>query len=183
MTYATRSRAYRYTRIANIAVVLLAVVLQQGCSRIIPKLDEVVPDNRKAYQKAETLPDLEVPPDLSTDAIRDRMAIPDGGDSARYSTYQERRADVQRELADSDAGRGDLREHRRLVAAPGPDLQHIAPGRDLKRFGHDRHDQRLGDGLSSSDGQRTVRVGQMTVLQGHKLMARHRAHRREHLGR
>ena len=69
---------------ARLSVVLLAVSLG-ACSKIIPKLDEVIPDNRQDYVKAQTLPDLEVPPDLSTEAIRDRMAIPEGGDSARYS--------------------------------------------------------------------------------------------------
>ena len=82
---------------ARLSVVLLAVSLG-ACSKIIPKLDEVIPDNRQDYVKAQTLPDLEVPPDLSTEAIRDRMAIPEGGDSARYSTYQERRA--EQKLAD-----------------------------------------------------------------------------------
>jgi outer membrane protein assembly factor BamC len=59
----------------------------------VPKLDEVLPDNRVEYRKSKTLPDLEVPPDLTTEAIRDRMAIPEGGDTATYSTYQERVAE------------------------------------------------------------------------------------------
>ncbi|MGD9600456.1 MAG: outer membrane protein assembly factor BamC [Gammaproteobacteria bacterium] len=63
----------------------------------MPKLDEVLPDNRVEYRKSKTLPDLEVPPDLTTDAIRDRMAIPEGGDNATYSTYQERVADRKRQ--------------------------------------------------------------------------------------
>ncbi len=75
--------------------VLMAVVLS-GCSKLMPKLDQVLPDSRKDYKKAETLPDLEVPPDLSSEAIKDRMAIPDGGKTAKYSTYQERRAERQK---------------------------------------------------------------------------------------
>jgi len=75
-------------------IVALSLV---GCSRIVPKLDEVLPDNRVEYRKSKTLPDLEVPPDLTTDAIRDRMAIPEGGDNATYSTYQERVAERKRQ--------------------------------------------------------------------------------------
>ena len=75
--------------------VLMAVVLS-GCSKLMPKLDQVLPDSRKDYKKAQTLPDLEVPPDLSSEAIKDRMAIPDGGKTAKYSTYQERRTERQK---------------------------------------------------------------------------------------
>ena len=74
--------------------VLMAVALS-GCSKLVPKLDQVLPDSRKDYLKAKTLPDLEVPPDLSSEAIKDRMAIPEGGKTAKYSTFQERRAERQ----------------------------------------------------------------------------------------
>ncbi len=68
-----------------------------GCGRLTSKLDAVIPDNRTEYRKSRTLPDLEVPPDLTTDAIRDRMAIPEGGEAATFSTYQERIAKRKRE--------------------------------------------------------------------------------------
>ncbi|MBI2800809.1 MAG: outer membrane protein assembly factor BamC [Gammaproteobacteria bacterium] len=79
--------------------VLIAVCLVlslSGCSKLIPKLDQVVPDNRIEYRKSKTLPDLEVPPGLTTDAIKDRMAIPEGGQTATYSSYQERVAERKR---------------------------------------------------------------------------------------
>jgi outer membrane protein assembly factor BamC len=78
-------------------VALIALLSLAGCSKLVPKLDEVLPDNRVEYRKSKTLPDLEVPPDLTTDAIQDRMAIPEGGDTAKYSTYQERVADRKRQ--------------------------------------------------------------------------------------
>lgn len=78
-------------------VAVLALIALSGCSKIVPKLDEVIPDNRVEYRKSKTLPDLEVPPDLTTDAIKDRMAIPEGGDTATYSTYQERVAERKRQ--------------------------------------------------------------------------------------
>ena len=37
--------------------VLMAVALG-GCSKLVPKLDQVLPDSRKDYLKAKTLPDL-----------------------------------------------------------------------------------------------------------------------------
>lgn len=73
-------------------LVLAALVALAGCSKIMPKLDKIIPDTRTEYRKSRSLPDLEVPPDLSTDAIKDRMAIPGGGDTATYSSYQERAA-------------------------------------------------------------------------------------------
>jgi outer membrane protein assembly factor BamC len=80
-------------------LMLLLVVLATlaGCSKVVPKLDEVLPDNRVEYRKSKTMPDLEIPPELTTDAIRDRMAIPEGGETATYSTYQERVAERKRQ--------------------------------------------------------------------------------------
>ncbi len=87
----------RFPYTIRVVIVGITIIIStSACTKLIPKLGEVIPDTRKEYQKAETLPDLEVPPDLSTEAIRDRMAIPEGGKVARYSAYQERRAVRQR---------------------------------------------------------------------------------------
>ncbi|MGH8607550.1 MAG: outer membrane protein assembly factor BamC, partial [Gammaproteobacteria bacterium] len=71
---------------------LPALLLSGGCSRFFPALDEIIPDKRKEYQKAESLPDLEIPPDLSSDTIKDSMAVPEINEegAAAYSTYQNR---------------------------------------------------------------------------------------------
>lgn len=69
-------------------LILMAAILVTGC-RYMPKLDEVLPDKRSEYKKSQTLPDLEVPPDLSTESINDKMAVPDE-EGASFSTYQER---------------------------------------------------------------------------------------------
>ena len=60
----------------RIFVLLVFVQLINACA-LVPKLDEVVPDRRKDYQKSESLPDLEVPPDLTVDALEDPLEIPD----------------------------------------------------------------------------------------------------------
>ena len=74
-------------------VVLVSLVLSlSGCSRLSSMLDEVVPDQRKDYTKAKTLPDLSIPPGLSTGAIRDKMSIPEEspeGDRT-FSDFQDR---------------------------------------------------------------------------------------------
>ena len=107
-----------------LACVLMAAALS-GCSKLMPKLDEVLPDNRKDYQKAQTLPDLEVPPDLSSEAIKDRMAIPEGGKTAKYSTYQERRAATQKvaEVEKSHTAAVRVLENEHVLSIAGAPVQ------------------------------------------------------------
>ncbi|MEM7542648.1 MAG: outer membrane protein assembly factor BamC [Pseudomonadota bacterium] len=110
---------------ACLVVAFVALFGLSACSKLIPKLDTVIPDNRKSYQKAKSLPDLEIPPDLSTDAIQDQMAIPEGGRTARYSTYQERQAERQKEeelekAADSAV---QLLENEHVLAVQGAAIQ------------------------------------------------------------
>jgi len=70
------------------------------------------------------MPDLEVPPDLTTESIRDRMAIPEGGDTATYSTYQQR-LDERRQIQKTEAlgtaaiKKGDGESLLVVSAAPG----------------------------------------------------------------
>jgi outer membrane protein assembly factor BamC len=85
---------------------LLLVTLSTlaGCSWVMPQLDKVMSDNRNEYKKSRTMPDLDVPPDLTSDAIRDRMAIPEGGETATYSTYQERTAQRKQQAVTERTG-------------------------------------------------------------------------------
>ena len=71
---------------------ILTTLVLGGCSKYMPNLDKVLPDQRKAYQKSKSLPDLEVPPDLTTEPIDDTLSVPDvdSNGSATFSTYQER---------------------------------------------------------------------------------------------
>ena len=77
-------------RFSVVLIPVIASFVLSGCS--VLRLDKVLPDKRTEYEKSERLPDLEVPPDLSTDAIQDRMAIPEASGTATYSTYQQRQA-------------------------------------------------------------------------------------------
>lgn len=112
---------------------LLLMLMLVGCGRLMPALDEVLPDDRSEYKKSKSLPDLEVPPDLTTDAIQDRMAIPSAGESASYSTFQERASERKREqdLERSESGAIKLLENEHILAVEGVTVQ-IWP--QLRRF-------------------------------------------------
>lgn len=56
-------------------VILLAILPLTACSTF----DRVFPSTRDEYKRAETLPSLEIPPDLTRDAINNSMAIPGEG--------------------------------------------------------------------------------------------------------
>ena len=109
----------------NHLLALAALVLLAGCSKIMPKLDKVIPDTRTEYRKSRSMPDLEVPPDLTTDAIKDRMAIPDGGDAATYSSYQERIAQRkrQREVEKSANDAIKVLDNEHILAVQGAPKQ------------------------------------------------------------
>lgn len=71
----------------TISAAVLSAIMLSGCGAF-SSLDQVVPDNSKKYRKAETMPPLDVPPDLSTDRINDEIAGNQKG-SATYSEFEE----------------------------------------------------------------------------------------------
>ena len=68
---------------------LFAGVTVLGCSNTEEFLDTVLPAQKPKYQSSSSLPPLEVPPDLSSQSIQDRLLLPGeqatGG--ANYSDY------------------------------------------------------------------------------------------------
>ena len=74
------------TKMKRIFVSSMLALFLSACS-FLPNLDNVVPDNRDKYRRAETMPALDVPPDLSSTRINDEI----GGntDSASYSEFEE----------------------------------------------------------------------------------------------
>jgi outer membrane protein assembly factor BamC len=74
------------TRLLAFFVVSLLAV---SCS-YVPKLGNILPDKSKEYKKSESLPDLEVPPDLTAEGGNDSMSIP--GEAASLARYQEQRS-------------------------------------------------------------------------------------------
>jgi len=100
-------------------LLLTTLILALAGCQYVPKLDEVLPDSRSEYRRSTTLPDLEVPPDLSTESIQDKMAIPEEG--ASYSTYQERvtARRKEREAAGSPEGAVQALTGERVIVVPG----------------------------------------------------------------
>ena len=74
----------RYTIITLVLLIALT-----GCSKI--GLDKVVQDKRTTYQKSKSLPELEIPPDLTSDTINDSMEIPGEEKSSTFSEYQQQK--------------------------------------------------------------------------------------------
>lgn len=70
----------------RILLIYLILIFIAGCSHI-PALDKVLPDKRTEYKKSEALPDLEVPPDLTSASRNSAMNIPGEG-KATLSQYK-----------------------------------------------------------------------------------------------
>lgn len=71
-------------RFKYISLAVLMATTLSGCGAF-SSLDEVIPDNTKKYRKADTMPPLDVPPDLSTIRINDDIA----GSQTSTATYSE----------------------------------------------------------------------------------------------
>ncbi|MFW5450143.1 MAG: outer membrane protein assembly factor BamC [Methylophagaceae bacterium] len=101
-------------RLKNISLSILVATLVAACGAL-PALDEVVPDNTKEYRRAETMPPLDVPPDLSTERIKDDIAGTKN-DAATYSEFEEAannpltsKYNITPETKPSLSGEGDAR--------------------------------------------------------------------------
>lgn len=110
----------------SLMLLVLAPVLAPGlagCGKLMPKLDEIIPDRTLEYRKSESLPDLEVPPDLSIEAIQDTMAVPDIDESgtATFSSYQDRLAARARarEAGEADAAAIQALAEEQLIVVEG----------------------------------------------------------------
>ena len=69
-------------------ILIVTFIVLYGCS-VIPSLDDVLPDNRKAYRKSREMPELEVPPDLTV-TKNDEMSIP-GEESNSLNEFERQR--------------------------------------------------------------------------------------------
>lgn len=71
----------------------------------------------------------------------------------------------------------DLADHRGRVAGAGTHLEHAIAGTHLRRFDHQSHDIRLGDGLPLLYGQRGILIGEFSHALGNEALSRHGTHR------
>lgn len=67
--------------------ILAILLLGINACEYIPTLDEVVPDKRSEYRKSRSLPDLEVPPDLTIERDDD-LVIPGESEPTTLSAYE-----------------------------------------------------------------------------------------------
>ena len=81
-----------FYRVFIILIFLFQVI---GCGKFTEFLDEVAPDTKKDYLKARTLPDLSIPPELTSTAIKDKMYIPDSSDNLSFDNFNERRETIK----------------------------------------------------------------------------------------
>jgi len=99
----------------KIFLLFIILILVNGCGSL-PNLDEVLPDNRTKYQRSQSLPELEVPPDLTSDALNDPLSIPDEEDANTLSEFQRRK--LMREggqLSDAEMALLDNADEKWLV--------------------------------------------------------------------
>ncbi|MEE8321148.1 MAG: outer membrane protein assembly factor BamC [Gammaproteobacteria bacterium] len=94
-----------YTRFI---IYVVSLFLLYGCS-VLPKLDDVLPDSRSEYKKSETLPDLEIPPDLTADTVNESMAIPGEQGATTLSEFEQQRA--QRDFDSSSSNFAALKDY------------------------------------------------------------------------
>ena len=64
----------------------------------MPDVGKLLPDKKTEYKKSESMPDLEIPPDLTADAINDSMGIPNEA-PATLSRYRNPRGPASTEAA------------------------------------------------------------------------------------
>jgi len=62
--------------------ILIALLSLSACTTF----DRMFPETRSEYQRAETMPNLEIPPDLTAGAISNAMAIPGEGSTVSMTT-------------------------------------------------------------------------------------------------
>lgn len=72
-------------------ILFISITQIIGCGRFTEFLDDVAPDTKKDYLKARTLPDLSIPPELSSATIKDKMFIPDSSGNVAFENFNERR--------------------------------------------------------------------------------------------
>lgn len=151
-------------------VVALSV---SGCG-LMPALDEVAPDNTQRYRSADTMPPLDVPPDLSVNRINDDIAAQQD-DAATYSEFEASsrnplamRYNIEPDQKPKLRGEDD---DRRLIVTGNMDLvwQRVNGFWESKQLQVARDDKRLGLMDSSPDSQgyvyrtRISRAGENTM--------------------
>ncbi|MCG8379516.1 MAG: outer membrane protein assembly factor BamC [Proteobacteria bacterium] len=97
----------------RVSLLIISLLVITACSKI-PKIDEVLPDKRTAYQKSKDLPALEVPPDLTVTEGEYRATIPGEAESTTLSEFQRQR-DQRERRGNVVLGSGEAEDERWLA--------------------------------------------------------------------
>lgn len=62
-------------QVLKVAAGVFGICFLASCA-YMPDFGKLLPDKKSEYKKSESMPDLEIPPDLTADAINDSMNIP-----------------------------------------------------------------------------------------------------------
>ena len=81
---------------------------------------------------------------------------------------------------DRDDAAAEPAEDRRLVARPGAYLEHDAIRLEVQRLRHERHHQRLRDGLAAADRECAVLIGMAARAAHEEFLARDLRHHMQH---
>ncbi|MCX4189023.1 outer membrane protein assembly factor BamC [Methylophaga sp. OBS3] len=138
---------------------LVATTLAVSSCGMLPSLEEVAPDNTQKYRKAETMPPLDVPPDLSVNRINDNIA----GNENRSATYSEYEEAATNPLAarynilpDEKPALAGTEGNRHLVVPGEPDVtwQRIENFWSTRDIDIARQERRMGlmDTTADADG-------------------------------
>lgn len=138
---------------------LVASTLVVSSCGMLPALEEVAPDNTQEYRRAETMPPLDVPPDLSVKRINDDIAGTDSS-SATYLEYEEKATNPLAARYNIDADEKPAlagEEGNRHLVVPGePDViwQRIENFWSTRNIDVARQDRRIGlmDTITDADG-------------------------------
>ena len=128
------------TLVLKISLSVIGLSFITACA-YMPDLSRVLPDKKSEYKKSESLPDLEIPPDLTANAMNDSMNIPDEA-PATLSRYKNPRAPGR-----APATTGTTETDEQWLSLPGskeefwPQLSEFFESRD---FSLEVDDEELG---------------------------------------
>jgi len=155
-----------YTHFKITSFSLLLILGLNACS-ILPSLDEVVPDNTKKYRQAETMPELEIPPELSAVAINDDVVGNNAKGTVTYSEFEEAKVNplaskynITPETKPALSGENTTR-HLIIPASREQAWQQVLAFWNLEGVDVERQDERIGlmdTGSGAADYAYRVRI-------------------------
>lgn len=135
-----------FTRFKFNSLAVLVACSVVGCNAI----DQIVPDNTKEYRRAEVMPPLDIPPDLSAAQINDEVSGKLQQNAATFSEYEEAATNplaskygVTPETQPSLSGEGEKR-HLMVPTSRDTTWQHLLDFWEQKGVAIKRKDVRIG---------------------------------------